>query len=191
MNYAAIFELWHHRLGHPGTKITLKFVEHTIGVPSLKPNKFYNCAACMTCKFRNRHIARLPHEQPSICTSIPSNNIDDNTTKLTQDVSIGQHLHMDYSFVRGSDWSAKTNDGKLVTSIYKHRAYLLIIDKHSRYIWIYLTRDKSPPLAQVEGLLTHLETYKYATIMTDQGGELAKSTNFKRLCKKQDRKSVV
>ena len=103
MNYAAIFELWHHCLGHPGTKITLKFVEHTIGVPLLKPNKFYNCAACMSCKFRNRHIARLPTTTPSICTLNATKNVHDNNTHITNDVSIGQHLHMEYGFVRGSD----------------------------------------------------------------------------------------
>ena len=185
MNYSAIFELWHLRLGHPGRKITQKFFEHTIGVPLLKPNKFYNCAACMSCKFRNRHIPRLNKSADQ-----PSNDkiyqLTETSPKLPNfPTNVGQHLHMDYGFVRGSDWSSTTNDGKLVTSIDKYRAYLLVIDKTSRYIWIYLTKDKSPPIKQVEGLLTHFQRYQFATIMTDQGGELAKSNAFKLLCQQQ------
>ena len=89
---------------------------------------------------------------------------------------------MDYGFVRGSDWSVKQNDGKLVTSIDKYRAYLLVIDEYSRYLWVFLTKDKSPPLSQVRGLLSPLPQHNFATIMTDQGGELACSSKFKILC---------
>ena len=41
---------------------------------------------------------------------------------------------MDYGNVRGSDWSAKDNGGKLFTSADKYRAYLLVIGKTSRYL---------------------------------------------------------
>ena len=175
-----MFELWHHRLGHPGRKVTQKFYDNTIGVPPMKPNKFYNCAACMSCKFHSRHIPSLPKQQSHINpTAVVANIIPASNPTPSK---IGQYLHMDYGFVRGSDWSAKDNDGKLVTSVDKYRAYLLIIDESSRYIWIYLTRTKSPPLEQVQGLLKRFDQYKYATIMTDQGGELAKSNDFKQLC---------
>ena len=93
---------------------------------------------------------------------------------------------MDYGFVRGSDWSKKDNDGKLVTSVDKFRAYLIIIDKKSRYIWIYLTKTKTPPLDQVQGLLSIFEKFTLATIMTDQGGELARSNKFKLLCQRNN-----
>ena len=64
---------------------------------------------------------------------------------------------MDSSFVRGSDRSTKDNDGKLVT----------------KYIWIYLTRTEISPLEQVKRLLCRFDKYKFATIMTLHGGELA------------------
>ena len=127
LNYAATFELWHLRLGHPGMKTTEQFIKNTIGVPSLKPNRFYNCAACMSCNFRNRHIPRLPQTPPSIKTSIQhKTEILKDTSDPDRHMNLGQHIHMDYGFVRGSDWSAKTNDGKLVTSVDKYRAYLLV-----------------------------------------------------------------
>ena len=177
LNYAATFELWHYCLGHPGRKITENFYEHTLGVPLLKPNKFYTCAACLSCKFRNRHIPRIPPTSTQTVTLI-----NDTTSTNIDHTSIGQHLHMDYGFVRGSDWSAKDNDGKLVTSVDKYRAYLLVIDKTSRYIWIYLTRTKSPPLDHVKDLLQRFKKFNFSTIMTDQGGELARSNDFKLLC---------
>ena len=142
--YGATFDLWHHRLGHPGTKIIEQFSDHTIGVPKLKPHKFYNCALCSRCKFHSRHIPALSQSKSIINTIyeiMPMNEIA---------TTIGQHLHMDFGFVRGSDWSMKTNDGKLVTSVDKYRAYLLVVDSYSRYIWIFLTRDKTPPLDQVQ-----------------------------------------
>lgn len=188
--------LWYHYLFQPSTHNTTvphqprsvvhaNFARNTIGVPNLKPNKFYSCTACMSCKFRNRHISRLPDTQPSINTSIsqPTKNQNDIPSSF-DNVNPGQHLHMDYGFVCGSDWSAKTNDGKLVTSIDKYRAHLLVIDKSTRYIWIYLTRNKTPPLTQVSGLLERFWKYTFATIMTDQGGELSNSNNFKLLCDK-------
>ena len=105
-----------------GRKITENFFEHTFGVPLLKSNKFYTCAACLSCKFRDRHIPRIPPPQTVKVAR-------DTNTFTVDDIFIGQHLHMDYGFVRGSDWSAKDNNGKLVTSVDKYRAYLLVIDK--------------------------------------------------------------
>ena len=37
----AQYELWHHRLGHPGTKVTEMIHKHVEGVPKLRPNQFY------------------------------------------------------------------------------------------------------------------------------------------------------
>ena len=85
---------------------------------------------------------------------------------------------MDYGFVRGSDYHSRDNDGKLVTSIDKYRSYLLIIDKKSRYIWIFLTRNKDPPIQQVKSLLSIFKPCGLSTITTDQGGELASSKKF-------------
>ena len=52
-------ELWHHRLGHPGSKVTEKIHDLVEGVPHLRPNQFYCCAACMIGKFQNNHIGPI------------------------------------------------------------------------------------------------------------------------------------
>ena len=148
MSYPALFELWHYRLGHPGTKIIEQIHKHVIGVPPFRGNKFYNCSSCMYGKFRHKPISK--HKYMSTQKSeMPT------TTTISQEniAAVGQYLHMDYGFVRGSDWSRKENDGKLVTCIDKYRSYLLVIDRYSRYIWIYLTKSKHPQIEQVQELL--------------------------------------
>ena len=91
---------------------------------------------------------------------------------------------MNFRFVRGSDWSKTTNDGKLVTSVDNYRSYLLVIDRASRYIWIYLTKTKHPPVKQVANLLKIWKgLYKYCTVTTDQGKELGASIAFRNMIK--------
>lgn len=95
---------------------------------------------------------------------------------------ISQNLHMDYGFVQGSDWSKITNDGKLVTSVDNYRSYLLVINRASRYIWIFLTKTKHPPVKQVEGLLSMWKgKYKQCTVTTDQGKELGESIEYQKM----------
>ena len=40
---------------------------------------------------------------------------------------------MDFGFVRGSDWSSKSADDKLITSIDGFRSYLIVVDRATRY----------------------------------------------------------
>ena len=96
MSYHATFELWHHRLGHPGKKVTEIFHNHVIGVPHLRANIFFNCSSCMYGKFRNNTISKHKHSTKTTLPPTPVTVKDENS-------SLGQHLHMDYGFVRGSD----------------------------------------------------------------------------------------
>lgn len=92
---------------------------------------------------------------------------------------------MDYGFVYGSDWSATDNDGKLVTSVDKCRLYLLVIDRTYWYIWIFLTKTKSPAIEQVSGLLKKVQCkFCSPTTTTDQGTELGCSFAFCAMVKK-------
>lgn len=126
----------------------------------------------MSSKFKKVHIG------PSK-TTIQSKSATDTTP-----CEAGQHLHIDFGYVCGSDWSKRDNDGKLVTSINGYRSYCLIIDRHSRYIWIVLTKRKTPPVDELRNLLPHLSTKVkngYKTITTDLGGELAKAKAFRAM----------
>jgi hypothetical protein len=170
LSTSANYELWHNRLGHPGERVMSEIHKHVSGVPKLKRNKFYSCSSCLSAKFRKSHIG--PKKKMS------------KTPTDKKPCEIGQHLHADFGFVRGSDWSKKDNDGKLVTSMDGFRSYCLIIDRESRYIWIILTKRKTPPIDAVRNLLQQLRpkvNNSYCTLTTDLGGELAGSHDFQKM----------
>jgi hypothetical protein len=88
---------------------------------------------------------------------------------------------MDYGFMRASssDFSKtlRSND-HVVYSYDGYTSYLLIVDEASRYIWVFPTSSKDPPLDLV---LTFLRVHGHingSSIRTDQGGELARSHAF-------------
>ncbi len=64
---------------------------------------------------------------------------------------------MDFGFMRAStsDYSRcnKAKD-RVVLSYDGFSAYLLIVDEASRYVWIFLTNSKSPPMDIVQEFLT-------------------------------------
>ena len=100
-----------------------------------------------------------------------------------------QHLHVDFGFVRGSDWSKKDLDGKLVTSMNGYRSYRLVIDRVTRCIWILLTKTKSPLVPKLQTLLKQLGTKvtnTYKTVTMDLGGELTKAKVFQSLLVEED-----
>ena len=166
----ANYQLWHHRLGHPGEKVMSLVHKHVKGVPKLTKHHFFNCAACLTKNLRKNHIGDIKHY------------IKNNKGGEKQNLKPGQRLHMDFGFVRGSDWKKTDNDGKLVTSIDNYRSYLLIIDKATRYSYVFLTKTKTPPLQEVRGILTKYKgLYRDCSVTTDNGGELAKSVAFRRV----------
>ena len=72
----------------------------------------------------------------------------------------------------------------MVTSIDNYQSYCLVVDQRSRYVWIFLTKSKKPPIDQLAGLLGQLKaklTSTYCTITTDNGGELAKAASFQNM----------
>jgi transposase InsO family protein len=171
----ALYELWHHHLGHPGEKVMSLVHHHVKGVPKLKKNHFYSCAACLAKNIRKVHIGEQKEYVKSTVKEAVLNS------------KPGEHLHMDFGFGRGSDWKKKDSDGKTVTSIDGYRYYLLFIDCASCYIWIFLTKTKQPPVSQVQGFLQCFKgLHRNATITTDSGGELAKSIAFRKIIKDAD-----
>jgi hypothetical protein len=60
--------------------------------------------------------------------------------------------------------------------------YLLIVDEASRYVWVFLTNSKSPPLNIIDEFLKTHGLQDGGFIRTDQGGELAGSQAFLDIC---------
>ena len=94
----------------------------------------------------------------------------------------GQHFHMDFGFVRGADYASKDENNKTITSKDSKRAYLIIVDRSSRYTWVYLTSSKAPPIEAVQMLLNKFKSKNpHRTVRVDQGGELGNSSAFKTM----------
>jgi hypothetical protein len=85
----------------------------------------------------------------------------------------GEMFHMGFGFPRGQEFHTKDEHGRLITSIDGHRAYLLIIDRKTRYIWVLLTKNKLPSCEYVKTFLNMQGKHTGRRIIhTDKGGEL-------------------
>ena len=83
----------------------------------------------------------------------------------------------------GSAYKSVNNQGKIVTSRDGFNSYLIIVDAHTRYSWIFLSGSKHPPLKTVTQFLQRFGLKDGTTrqIRCDQGGELAKSSKFREV----------
>ena len=93
----------------------------------------------------------------------------------------GDKFQMDFGFMAGK------LDNKIIRSHEGYNCYLLIIDYHTRYIWVFLSRNKTPPIRTISQFLrTYGNTDGVRIIRTDQGGELARSMLFKETVSKAE-----
>ena len=63
---------------------------------------------------------------------------------------------MDYGFVQGDKTTTDANDS-LITSNEGYNCYLLIADKYSRHLWIFLFANKTPPIDTVHHSSPHMD----------------------------------
>lgn len=68
----------------------------------------------------------------------------------------GERFHMDLGFVRGTKFSYKDEDGNLVTSMDGYNSYLLIIDRATRYTWVFLAKSKAPQIDTIKSFLKYM-----------------------------------
>ena len=148
------YELWHQRLMHPGSTCMSNIDKCTAGVPVLHRHPMHNCKIC--------------HEM----------NIAKNTSKLAPKLTVhkfGEQFQMDFGFM-----SAKVNQ-QIITSHDGYKCYLLIVDLFTRYLWVFLSKNKHPPIKVMKQFLrTYGNKEGTRIIRTDQGGELARSALFRQ-----------
>jgi hypothetical protein len=92
-----------------------------------------------------------------------------------------RHFYMDFGFMRAStlDYSCRDKAKDWVVFSYDgFSSYLLIVDKASCYVWVFLTDSKSPPIDIVKEFLNQHGYKDGGCVWTDQGGELAWSSAF-------------
>ena len=148
------YEIWHQRLLHPGHSVMDSIDKCTSGIPKLHRHPLHKCRVC-----HEMNITKTTSKQKP-------------TTEVTR---FAEQFQMDFGFM-----SAKM-DKKLIKSHDGYNCYLLIVDLFTRYVWIFLSKNKHPPLKTIKQFL---RTYGLKSgvriIRTDQGGELSKSTMFRK-----------
>ena len=83
---------------------------------------------------------------------------------------------MDFGFMRAStsDYSTPNLEtDRVVESFDGCVAYLIIVDKASKFVWIFLRKSKEPPIELVSHFLQMYGRRWGGVIHCDQGGELA------------------
>ena len=123
---STLHNLWHHHLCHIGKFATDNVDKLADSVPCLLArNPFFSCQNCSDGKTttKNKVYSKDPNRATKIC---------------------GRFI-MDYGFVRGND-TIKSEDGLLITSKDGYNYYLMIINKYSRYMWLFLFANKTPPI---------------------------------------------
>ena len=69
----------------------------------------------------------------------------------------GRIFYMDFGFLRSSSSDFRrpsTNTDSVVTLFDRFESYLLIVDEHTRHVWVFLTRSKDPPVKTAGAFLT-------------------------------------
>jgi hypothetical protein len=88
---------------------------------------------------------------------------------------------MDFGFMRTStsDYTGRDKSKNRVVKSYDgYSSYLLIVDEATRFVWVFLTNSKSPPIDILREFLTQHAYEDGGCVRTDQGGELARSSAF-------------
>jgi hypothetical protein len=92
-----------------------------------------------------------------------------------------RRFYMDLGFMQASssDYNGhrKLND-RVVSSWDGFSSYLLVVDEASRYVWVFLTKSKEPPLDIVKKFLDRFGHKDGGLVQMNQGGKLARSTAF-------------
>ena len=203
MTMLAEFALLHNRSGHGCDDTTESLHKHLTDCPKVKRHPFFKCPACMESKAKHRsfnqasgHSVTKPNPTPPMAsretTAQPqqdNDTLDPYDVLLPDDMDLqpGQVFQMDFGFVRGTGYSRTDEEGRRVTSLDGMNSYLLIIDRKTRRIWVFLTKSKTPPIQMVKDFLTMngSRTTTHRTIRTDQGGELWKSDAFQQMVMEQ------
>ena len=198
MNDACYSNLWHGRLAHVGEQVTSQIHKHVEGIDRpLRFNPFFKCGTCVPNKMSkqphsrtNKHKTRNKNknDKNTDITQVkhprdhPENMESDNTTEGNP----GQYFHMDFGFVRGTGYRVKTENAPTVTSIDGFNSYLIIVDRITRYLWVFLTTSKSPPIEIARSVLQKFKcNNRHRVVRTDQGKELGKSAAFQTMLKEE------
>ena len=146
LNDACIIALWHGRLGCAGNNVMDTIRRYIVGIDKpLRKNPFHRCPFCLPNKMGKRSLKNKYKRKGNTKTQEPtskhcSNPLHDDDTVKGES---GQHFHMNFGFERCSEYKVKNETGgSTITSIDGFSSYLIIVDRVTRYVWIFLTTSK-------------------------------------------------
>ena len=174
------YVLGHQQYAHCGEHILSSVHLDLDDQPQLKKPEFFKCLTCMLATGDQRATTENHH------IPVPQDITDWFNDQVTSDeinLLPGQRFHMDFGFMKGSGYCHKDDEGKTITSIDGYRSYLRIIDRKTRYLWVFLRKTKKPPLEVVDKFLKEHghPTAHNRTVRTDQGRELWGSQDFRKV----------
>ena len=89
---------------------------------------------------------------------------------------------MDFGFVRGTNFTLKQEDGPTITSKDGYNSYLIIVDRATRYTWIFLTKTKQPPVSIARRVLQKFKSKNpHHSVRVNLGRELGNSSEFSKM----------
>ena len=117
-----------------------------------------------------KKLAPLPGKCP-ICEIMGAVKLSRGPCVDTTELPVGSRIHFDFTFFN-------------VMSLRGFVASFQAVDATSRNAWSFPTRHKRPPIDIAYFLVCHLrrQGYPVISIRVDEGGELARSTEFMKLC---------
>jgi hypothetical protein len=216
LNADGTHELWHQQLNHPHPETLYETQKCVIGIPKLRQaDDLEKCDSCIRAKIgeqvRGKYITTEPRyncqqiqadfgfmaipnpkpksqtrqkqgtkplksRKPPMASSTPKSDVpQDPKTKIQAfGVDIPQEILDKYITIEG---------------IHGYKSYLIIVDRKSRYIWVFLSKNKEPPLQflklwfrQHRVGVRGSQKLKGCVLRTDGGGELAGSHKLQQLC---------
>jgi len=126
------YEVWHHHLGHHSESSMKSIAKFTTDAPPLhRKYPYFKCPCWQDSKMIQmlKGYATDAHR-----------------------LSTGNIFQIHFGFIRGPDDDTTTKEN-IVSSFDGYTSYLLVVDKSSRYTWVFLTEDKSPPITIVNSFL--------------------------------------
>jgi hypothetical protein len=92
-----------------------------------------------------------------------------------------QRFFMDFGFLRASNFDYLRPDQSkdhIIASFDGYNSYLLVVDEHTKFIWVFLCKSKEPPMDLVNLHMDIFGSTFGGSICCDQGGEFARSHEF-------------
>ena len=96
----------------------------------------------------------------------------------------GQHFHLHFGFVQGSEYRLKQKNAPTVTSIDGKHSYCLIVDRATCYMWIYWSGTKESPVEPIQMILHKFGSqHTHRTVQTDHDKSLGKTVDLVQMLK--------